>query len=65
MSDPRFTSSTQTLIDALRILGNDVVSQDGVANSVLFESADRLESFQNTVKMIRVYADAQCIGDEK
>lgn len=65
MTDPRFTSSTQTLIDALRILGNDVVSQDGVANSVLFEAADRLQSFQNTVKMIRVYADAQCIGDEK
>jgi hypothetical protein len=40
MTTPR--SSTDTLIKALRILGRDIQSADGVANAVMFEAADRL-----------------------
>lgn len=37
------SSSTQTLISALRILAQDIKSEDGVANSAIAESADRME----------------------
>jgi len=41
MSDsPR--SDTPTLIEALRILARDIESDDGVANAVIAEAADRL-----------------------
>lgn len=36
-------SSTQTLIDALRILARDIESEDGVANAAIAGAADRLE----------------------
>jgi hypothetical protein len=40
MTTPR--SSTPTLIAALRVLGNEIETDDGVANGVMFEAADRL-----------------------
>ena len=36
-------SSTETLIEALRILARDIESDDGVANSAIAEAADRLQ----------------------
>lgn len=39
-------SSTETLIAALRVLANDIQSQDGVANAAIAEAADRLEELE-------------------
>ena len=39
-------SSTETLIAALRVLANDIQSQDGVANAAVSEAADRLEELK-------------------
>lgn len=36
-------NSTETLIQALRILAQDIYSGDGVANAAIAEAADRLE----------------------
>ena len=36
------SSSTKTLVDALKILEKDIVSEDGMANAVIGEAADRL-----------------------
>lgn len=36
-------SSTQTLIAAMRILADEIDSEDGVANAVIREAAQRLE----------------------
>jgi len=36
-------SSTETLIEALRILAGDILSEEGVANVVIAEAADRME----------------------
>lgn len=36
-------SSTETLISALRILAEDIQSDDGVVNQCILEAADRLE----------------------
>ena len=33
----------QTLIDALKILANDIQSDDGVANACIYEASQRLE----------------------
>ncbi|MBS1170603.1 MAG: hypothetical protein H6R01_1521 [Burkholderiaceae bacterium] len=35
-------SKTSTLVAALRILANDVQSQDGVANAALYEASERM-----------------------
>ena len=37
------TDTTESLIKALRILANDIQSDDGVANCVVNQAADRLE----------------------
>lgn len=39
-------SSTETLIEALRILARDIESQDGVANAAIAEAAERLDEFR-------------------
>jgi len=36
-------SSTETIIEALRILAGDILSEDGVANAATAEAADRME----------------------
>lgn len=41
-------SSDQTLICVLRILANDIQTDDGVANSALREAADRMEELSGT-----------------
>lgn len=52
-------TDTQTLIKALRILANDIQSEDGVANSVISEGADRIEKLLELVneayKIVWVY----------
>lgn len=42
-------TDTQTLIKALRILANDITSDDGVANAVILEGADRIEKLLELV----------------
>lgn len=37
-------TDTDTLIEALRILANDMHCEDGIATSVIREAADRIES---------------------
>lgn len=37
------SSQDQTLIDALKILANDIKSEDGVANACIYEASQRLE----------------------
>ena len=37
------TDTTESLVKALRILANDIQSEDGVANCVIAQAADRLE----------------------
>jgi predicted nuclease with TOPRIM domain len=39
-------TDTNTLIDAMRILANEIESEDGVANAAIAEAADRLEQLQ-------------------
>lgn len=39
-------TSTETLIKALRILAEDIKSDDGVANAAIAEAADRLEELE-------------------
>jgi hypothetical protein len=36
-------SETKTIIGALRILANEIQSEDGVANAAIAEAADRME----------------------
>jgi hypothetical protein len=36
-------TNTETLIKALHILANDIETEDGVANAVIAEAAQRLE----------------------
>lgn len=43
-------SSTQTLIEALRILSIDIQSEDGIANACIAEATDRLEELYNLTK---------------
>jgi hypothetical protein len=37
------SSQDQTLIDDLKILANDIQSEDGVANACIYEASQRLE----------------------
>lgn len=39
-------SSTETIIKAMRILAQDIVSDDYVANAAIMEAADRLDELQ-------------------
>lgn len=42
-------SSTETLIESLKILSNDIQSEDGVANAAIAESALRMEEMKNKI----------------
>lgn len=42
-------TDTKTLIKALRILANDIESNDGVANACVTEAADRLEEMYKQI----------------
>jgi hypothetical protein len=50
MTTPR--SSTPTLIAALRVLGNEIETDDGVANGVMFEAADRLYELSRHIEAL-------------
>ena len=43
------TTPTETLIKALRILSNDIQSDDGVANAAILEAAQRMEEDQEVI----------------
>lgn len=43
-------STTETIIAAMRILAEDIQSEDGVANMAIAEAADRLEELKAAVK---------------
>jgi len=50
-------SSTETIIGALRILANDIESEDGVANAAIAEAADRMEELCSERDMYQRQAD--------
>lgn len=56
-------STTQTIIDAMRILVRDIYSEDGVANMAIAEAADRLEELQAAVKKHCVWELAEKYRD--
>jgi hypothetical protein len=47
------SSKTETIIGALRVLANDIQSQDGVANAAIAEAADRMEELCNELLFYR------------
>lgn len=42
-------TDTQTLIKALHILADEIVSEDGVANACIREGADRIQELDNEI----------------
>ena len=52
MIPPR--SSTEALIAALRVLSEDIVTDDGVVSATLREAADRMEEMQRQLERIPV-----------
>ena len=47
-------TKTKTLIKALRVLANDIESDDGVANACVAEAADRLEELENKIDDLEI-----------
>lgn len=45
-------SSTETLINALRALARDIVSEDGAANAAIAEAAERLDWLDQEVRFL-------------
>lgn len=45
-------TSTEILIKALRILAEEIESDDGVANATIAEAADRLEYLNDKIDLI-------------
>ena len=52
-------SSTQTLIDAMRILARDITGGDGTANAAIFEAAARLAELRRLVELAEPIVWAQ------
>ena len=52
MITPR--SSTKEIISALRVLSEDIVTDDGVVSATLREAADRMEEMQRQLERIPV-----------
>ncbi len=46
-------SSTETIIGALRVLANDIQSDDGIANACCYEASCRLEELQSELSELR------------
>lgn len=46
-------SSTETLISALRILANEIETDDGIVNACLFEASNRLETLSEELEDAR------------
>ena len=51
-------TSTRSLINALRVLDSEIQSEDGVANAVIAESAQRLEEQRERIKRLEEAGDA-------
>jgi cell shape-determining protein MreC len=51
-------TSTETLIAAMRILSQDIQSDDGVANSAIAEAAQRLEEQRERIAQLEQENDA-------
>ncbi len=45
-------TNTKTLIKALRILSEDIQSDDGIANACIREAADRIEELQEKASQL-------------
>lgn len=43
-------SSTNNIIQALRILAEEIQSEDGIANAAIAEAADRLEELRDALQ---------------
>ena len=43
-------STTKTLIEAMKILANEIHSEDGIANAAIFEASERLDEQQKRIK---------------
>jgi hypothetical protein len=46
-------SKTETIISALRVLAQDIQTQDGVANAAIAEAADRMEELCSELSFYR------------
>lgn len=51
-------SSTRSLINALRVLDSEIQSEDGVANAVVAEAANRLEEQQERMNRLEDAGDS-------
>jgi len=51
-------SSTRSLINAMRVLDSQIQSDDGVANAVIAEAAQRLEEQQERIAQLERENDA-------
>ena len=51
-------SSTRSLINAMRVLDSQIQSDDGVANAVIAEAAQRLEEQQERIAQLEQENDA-------
>jgi len=51
-------TSTETLIAAMRILSQDIQSEDGAANAAVAEAAQRLEEQQERIAKLEQENDA-------
>jgi hypothetical protein len=51
-------TSTRSLINAMRVLDSEIQSDDGVANAVIAESAQRLEEQQERITQLEQENDA-------
>lgn len=47
----------ETLVQALRLLARDIVSEDGIAQSTILEAADRIESKTRALRVIAIVCD--------
>ena len=50
-------SSSATLVSAMRILANDIQSNDGVANAAIKEAADRIEQLEANMERLQKHTD--------
>ena len=51
-------SSTRSLINAMRVLDSEIQADDGVANAVIAEAAQRLEEQQERIAQLERENDA-------
>lgn len=59
----KMKTDTSVLIQALRILANDIISEDGVANATILEAADRLEELTTYKRGASTYKETDLKND--